>query len=193
MGLITKQQLSKVTDHRKVHFSSGLGAVALLNESFNINKSYDIFLSHSYLDKEEIASLKIFLESFKLSVYVDWIDDHQLNRENVTKETAVRIRERMKNCKSLIYAFSENSINSKWMPWELGYFDGLKTRVAVLPISNSITDNFRGTEYVGMYPYITHNKISGSLDEALWIRENTNKYVIIDSWLKGQNPINRSL
>ena len=30
--------------------------------------------------------------------------------------------ERMNQCRSLIYAFSENAAKSKWMPWELGYF-----------------------------------------------------------------------
>jgi len=191
MGLITKQQLSNVTNYRKVNFSKGLGAPAILNESFDLNKTYDIFLSHSYIDKEEVASLKIYLETFSLSVYIDWIDDYQLNRNSVTKETARRIKERMKNCKSLLYAFSENTILSKWMPWELGYFDGFKGRVAVLPISNSTTDNFKGTEYVGLYPYITHNKISGTEKEALWVRENTNNYIIMEQWLNGQNPFNR--
>lgn len=191
MGLITKQQLSNVTNYRKVNFSKGLGAPAILNESFDLNKTYDIFLSHSYIDKEEVASLKIYLETFSLSVYIDWIDDYQLNRNSVTKETAKRIKERMKNCKSLLYAFSENTILSKWMPWELGYFDGFKGRVAVLPISNSTTDNFKGTEYVGLYPYITHNKISGTEKEALWVRENTNNYIIMEQWLNVQNPFNR--
>ncbi|GFD93127.1 hypothetical protein KUL156_43050 [Alteromonas sp. KUL156] len=192
MSLITKDLLNRVTNYRKSHINKGLGAPTILNESTNIKKNYDIFLSHSYLDKEQIASLKVYLEDFGFSVYVDWIDDYQLNRNNVTKETAKRIRDRMKNCKSLIYAFSKNSNLSKWMPWELGYFDGIKGRVAVLPILETETDNFTGTEYLGLYPYVTQNKISGSEEYALWIRESINKYVIIDSWLSGHNPIYRN-
>lgn len=194
MSLITKELLNRVTNYRKVNLSKskGLGAPAILNESFNIKKEYDVFLSHSYLDKEQIASLKIYLEDFGLSVYIDWIDDYQLDRGKVSKETAIRIRERMKNCKSLIYAFSKNSSLSKWMPWELGYFDGIKGKVAVLPITENETDSFVGTEYLGIYPYVTQNKIAGSEDYALWIRENINKYVIIESWLQGFNPISRN-
>ncbi|MFC5194790.1 MULTISPECIES: toll/interleukin-1 receptor domain-containing protein [Flavobacteriaceae] len=192
MSLITKDLLSRITSHRKVNLSKGLGAPQILNESFNINKEYDIFLSHSYLDKEEIASLKIYLEDFGFSVYVDWIDDFQLNRNSVTKETAERIRYRMQNCKSLVYAFSRNSSLSKWMPWELGYFDGIKGRVAVLPISDYESDSFNGTEYLGIYPYITQNNIANTDNIKLWIRESLNKYVMMDYWLKGTDPILRT-
>lgn len=69
-----------------------------------------------------IAGLKLILEDLGYSVYVDW-NDNQLDPNNVTPETAKMLRERMKQCKSLIYAFSENASSSKWMPWELGYFD----------------------------------------------------------------------
>tara|TARA_R110002050_G_scaffold293609_2_gene450209 strand:+ start:261 stop:839 length:579 start_codon:yes stop_codon:yes gene_type:complete len=192
MSLITKDLLSRVTRHREVNFSKGLGAPQILNESFNIDKEYDIFLSHSYLDKEEIASLKIYLEDFGFTVYVDWIDDYQLNHNSVTKETAERIRYRMQNCKSLVYAFSRNSSLSKWMPWELGYFDGIKGRVAVLPISDNESDSFNGTEYLGIYPYITQNNIANTDNIKLWIRESLNKYVMMDYWLKGTDPILRT-
>lgn len=192
MSLITNELLNRITNYRKLNSSQGLSAPSILNESFSLNKEYDIFLSHSYLDKEQIASLKIYLESFGLCVYVDWIDDYHLNRNKVTKQTALRIRERMQRCKSLIYAFSRNSNLSKWMPWELGYFDGIKGRVAVLPITEYKTDSFIGTEYLGLYPYITQNKIKGKEEDALWIRSSINKYVLLDSWLNGYNPITRS-
>jgi hypothetical protein len=194
MGLITKSQLAGITNHRNsnIGLSKGLGAVAMLKESVDTTKNYDIFLSHSYLDREEIASLKMFIEDFGLSVYVDWIEDADLNRGNVTKRTAQVIKHRMKNCKSLIYAFSENSPNSKWMPWELGYFDGFKERVAVLPITNNgYNDNFLGTEYLSLYPYVTHNQIANTNNETLWIRDNPQKYITIERWLIGKNPIQR--
>ncbi|PKQ46073.1 TIR domain-containing protein [Confluentibacter flavum] len=191
MSLITKDLLSRVTNYRKVNFSKELDTPEILNESFSINKKYDIFLSHSYLDKDEIASLKIYLEDFGFSVYIDWIEDYQLNRNSVTKETAKIIKYRMQNCKSLVYAFSRNSSLSKWMPWELGYFDGYKGLVAVLPISDYESDNFSGSEYLGIYPYITQNKIEGTDNYKLWIRENLNKYVMMDYWLTGTDPILR--
>jgi ribosomal protein L7/L12 len=193
MSLITEEFLRGVTQERKVNFSKGLSAVEVLNESFNINKTYDVFLSHSYIDKEKIASVKYYLELLGLSVYIDWIDDGQLVRDRVTKETAERIKSRMKKCKSLIYVFSNNSNSSKWMPWELGYFDGIKGRIAVLPITRfSNINTFRGTEYLGLYPYVTKDQIAGKDSETLWVRENENKYISIGEWLIGRNPFKRN-
>lgn len=89
-----------------------------------MKKSYDIFLSHSSLDYNEILLLSDYLQSSGYSVYVDWLIDKKLDRNNVTSETAIIIRNRMKRCKCLLFAASNNSNFSRWMPWELGFFDG---------------------------------------------------------------------
>lgn len=114
---------------------------------------FDVFMSHSFKDAEVIAGLKLLLERSGLSVYVDWIDDAQLDRSQVTTETAGTLRQRMKNCSFLLYATSESSPNSKWMPWELGYFDGLNDSemVGIMPIVESADDDFKGQEYLGLY------------------------------------------
>ena len=36
------------------------------------------------------------------------------------------LRQRMDHCRFLLFATSKASPDSKWMPWELGYFDGLR-------------------------------------------------------------------
>ena len=154
-------------------------------------KIYDIFLSHSSNDAEIVAGLKLELEDLGLSVYIDWIEDPLLSRANVTKETALVLQERMKKCKSLVYAFSENASNSKWMPWELGYFDALKGTVAVLPISRTSKTSFQGSEYLGIYYYVQIDTISGTDKTALWVYETATKYVIFNSWLTGTKPIQR--
>ena len=174
-------------------------AEKILRESINEQrtfsgqtKSYDIFLSHCTKDKKKVAGLKLEIEDMGYSVYIDWIDDPQLDRSNVNKVTALTLQERMRNCRCLIYAFSEYSGDSKWMPWELGYFDGIKGKVAVLPITSKSGDNFQGTEYLGIYYYITVDKPSGGSKDTLWVRETATKYVIFESWLKDNSkPIQR--
>lgn len=155
------------------------------------SKLYDIFLSHSSDDAKLVAGLKLELEDLGHSVYVDWIDDPNLDRKNVTKETALLLQQRMKQCKSLIYAFSENATNSKWMPWELVYFDGIKGTVAVLPIAKTDKSSFVGSEYLGIYYYIQIDTIEGTNQNALWIHEAYNKYVNFKSWLTGTKPTQR--
>jgi hypothetical protein len=107
------------------------------------------------LDAQVILGVKTLLEAEGLKVYVDWIEDTQLDRSRVTADTAKVLRLRMQNSASLIYAASETSSQSKWMPWELGYFDGHKPGyVGILPLVRSESDDFEGQEYLGLYPYV---------------------------------------
>ena len=194
MALFTEQQIRnrylREENSRRLttrYFS----ARTVLNEGkiTDSTKQYDIFLSHSSKDEKLIAGLKLMLKDLGYSVYVDW-NDNALDPNNVTPETAKILRERMAQCRSLIYAFSENASNSKWMPWELGYFDALKnSRVAVLPISKTSKNDFNGSEYVGIYYFIQIARVKDSDKTALWVYEG-NKYVIFSSWLGGSNPQN---
>ncbi len=117
-------------------------------------------MSHAFLDAKAIDGLKVVLEEAGFSVYVDWQEDSHLERGKVTKETARVIRERMKRCKTLIFAITKNSNKSRWMLWELGYFDGFRNKVAVLPLIDSSGDSFEGQEFLSLYPLVErHNSI----------------------------------
>lgn len=100
----------------KPQLRSYLSHLEFANESISENASqneFDIFLSHSSKDKEYIIKLKQKFESYHHTVYVDWITDSHLSRNNVDKLTAAQIRKRMKQCKCLLFATSENSSDSK--------------------------------------------------------------------------------
>lgn len=148
---------SELKNKHKNKFESLELSLESLNEDLDI---YDIFLSHSYSDKELIYSVKSELEAYGYKVYIDWIDDNQLSREEVTKDTAEILKNRMDRAKSLVFVTTENSINSKWMPWELGYFDGKNGKVAILPVLKTLNDEFKGQEYLGLYDYITKNHLN---------------------------------
>lgn len=160
-------------------------------DSINVSDydSYDIFLSHSYTDRAIIPALKKELENFGYTVYVDWIDDKLLSRENVSKDTAKVLQKRMKQSKCLIYATSENSSTSRWMPWELGYFDGIKDKmVGILPIKksgNNFRDDFKGEEYLGLYYYIDKSTLQNTNRTSLFVNESTNKYTTFEDWING--------
>ena len=152
-------------------------------------KTYDIFLSHSFQDAELILGLKLKLEQdFGHSVYVDWVDDPQLDRSKVDAATAEALRVRMNRCGCLLYAATENSTASKWMPWECGYFDGKFGRSAILPITDSAKNDYRGQEYLGVYPYIAEDTIKGQTTKVLWVQKSPNVYCTFAAWLKGSKP-----
>lgn len=192
MVYITEQQVrSRFTSERitRSRNTRTFSATDILNEGRHITDStqtFDIFLSHSSSDNELIAGLKLILQDLGYSVYVDW-NDPALNPNDVTPQTAAILRKRMAQCKSLIYAFSENASNSRWMPWELGYFDALKnSRVAVLPIRKDAYKAYTGSEFIGLYFHVQFDKVQGGGD-AIWIHEGDN-YVNFENWLKGQQP-----
>jgi hypothetical protein len=126
-----------------------------------LTRRFDLFLSHSIGDAEVILGVKELLETEGLSVYVDWVVDPQLDRRKVTPATAARLRERMNRCGYLLYASSSSSSNSKWMPWELGYFDGRRGRVGILPVVASAGAGFAGVEYLGLYPRVELAEVGG--------------------------------
>ena len=149
-------------------------------EILSIIRKYDIFLSHSYADKDLSLLLKKEIESIEANVYkvyLDWYDDPELDRANVTQETAEHLRKVMRDCKCLFYATSVNSKYSVWMPWECGYVDGLKGKVAICPASKTQTQNsYKGQEYLGLYSYI--DIFNGRLFVT-----NPSGTVVFSSWL----------
>jgi hypothetical protein len=152
-------------------------------------KDFDVFLSHSRLDADAILGLKLRLEKEGCSVYVDWIIDPELDRSKVTRETAERLRGQMRSCRSLLYGFSIAATQSRWMPWEMGYFDGLKGRVAVVPITATLgAASFLGQEYLGLYPYLDEAKSKNEDAPRLWVNKDSNTYVDFRSWLQGGDP-----
>ena len=131
-------------------YSSKLESIV---ESQNNQRQFDVFLSHSIRDEELILGIVEFLKQMGKEVYVDWIEDRQLSRSSVTPETAETLRQRMNQSSRLLYLATDNASSSKWMPWELGYFDGLKSgNVAILPLVDSAYSSFQGQEYLGLYP-----------------------------------------
>lgn len=123
-------------------------------ESFSETNTYDVFLSHARVDSEIVLGVKLLLEDRGKTVYVDWIDDPQLDRSNVNAKTAELLRRRMRRCQSLMYVHTDNCAVSKWIPWELGYFDGYRGAVAIFPVTRIERSAFEGQEYLGLYPYV---------------------------------------
>ncbi len=148
--------------------AGGLTASAAGSELSHMAKSasgtYDVFLSHSVRDAVLVLGLKNELESEGLSVYVDWLEDPHLDRSNVTPLTAQKLRKRMTACRTLVYATSRNAAASKWMPWELGYFDGhrAQSRIAICPIEEG-TGSYAGQEYLGLYKHVEKIRHRGTL------------------------------
>lgn len=180
MGIYSSSYLKDIASSKQRLFEQKLFSAQNVSE----NKEFDIFLSHSFLDREEVQGLYQELTDFGYSVYVDWIVDPHLDRSNVTKESASLVRKRMKCSKSLLLAISVNASMSKWIPWELGYVDGNTNRCAIIPVTKERIPpkSFEGKEYLSLYPFIKKLPVSGTNEDKLWVIEAEYSYSQFDTW-----------
>lgn len=175
---------------RKQRLQAWKPAWEMLNEAVTNARDedhFDIFLSHCLKDEEEVASAMALLEEQGYKVYVDWVIDKNLDRTRVTPKTADILRKRMRQSDALFFATSANSPDSRWMPWELGYFDGLrKGRIAVMPLLPSTSSDFKGQEYLGLYPVIEQLPTKDG-DKRSYVTRgpSTRMYIDISSFKKG--------
>lgn len=165
MAYFTKQEARNYARSVTASFESYSSKLESIVESQNYRQQFDVFLSHSIRDAELVLGVANILEKMGQKVYIDWVVDKQLSRDSVTKETAETLRNRMKQSFKLLYLATDNASSSKWMPWELGYFDGLKSgKVAILPLVDSESSSFRGQEYLGLYPALDKEALKRFLD-----------------------------
>lgn len=186
--ILTQEFLKNESNKRDINLVS---EKRIFNENTNLfsaRKGYDLFISHSFLDKKLILTLLDMFNKSDYSVYVDWLDDPNLDRNNVTSNTASIIKNRIMQCKGLSYIATANIVNSKWCPWELGLADGLHSgKACILPILKE-GNSFRGTEYIGIYPYIEYKQVSGRYYNDFWIvnQEDQYKSILLREWLNGK-------
>lgn len=186
MPLLSKPQLARLAPTPRM---ANPAATRELRESakrrLSSNARFDIFLSHRFLDALYVLQLRDYLQSLGYSVFVDWIEEPELDREKVTKKRAAHLRRIMGKSESLLFALSDTSLESRWMPWELGYFDGSGGRVAIVPITERTTrsETYRGQEYLGLYPYVTMEKDTAG-HNRLWVNQSASKYVTFEEWVE---------
>lgn len=186
-------QTSAVRARARLGSSYNYSAANILTERMQkqaYTTGHDIFLSHAFDDKELILGIALTLEDLGYTVYLDWRDDTSLDRKSVTRSTALKLRDRMRKSKCLFFATTESTSSSRWMPWELGFKDGQSNRSAILPVQETRLDNYKGQEYLGIYPYITQ-QLSNKNEEKLWVRWSASCYIVFDEWLQGREPYER--
>lgn len=111
------------------------------------------FLCHSHLDRDLVLGLLRRLQDAKWQVYVDWQDASMPSTP--IRETASKIKDRIKAAQYFLFLATPNSTTSRWCPWEIGYADGEKSIESIF-IVPTVDDNGRyyGNEYLQLYKKI---------------------------------------
>jgi hypothetical protein len=161
----TEQEVRSSAQRSKLAMESYPEKISNIIKNQENKSKFDVFLSNSIRDEELVIGVENIFKGMGKTVYIDWVFDKHLSRDSVTKETAETLRHRMKQSSKLLYLATDNASSSKWMPWELGYFDGLKSgNVAILPLVDSVDSSFQGQEYLGLYPVLDKDSLEKFLD-----------------------------
>lgn len=118
-------------------------SASLLESQEYLTRKFDVFISHSYKDRDIVGNFVEFLRrDYGVSCFIDWKED---NRN--PDEAANKLKKVMKNCKAMLLLRSENSDNSYWVPWETGCFETIKDGIAG-----------NGTKYIALFPIANQEK-----------------------------------
>lgn len=169
MSFITETKLrsyQELSESKLYKFSSKTGAFLT------------VFLSHSHKDRDLVLSLIEVLARFKIKVYVDWQDSTMPRVTN--RITAEGIKKRISALDVFLVLATNNAMNSKWVPWEIGIADNLKEleTIAIIPVVDS-SGVFTGNEYLQLYPRV-------DIQNNFWKITNPGQYqsTFFDIWLR---------
>lgn len=183
--ILSKRFLNEQVQKRVIHEDSSYEGLFYQRKALS---NYDVFISYSWNDRAYANKVVQLLERCGYTVYIDY-NDNLLNRSNVSEETARRIIQAMKKCKGLLHLYSPSASVSKWCPWEVGVFSGIKDfKCANLPLTEDYNEDFKKQEYLEIYPYVEYAKVMGTNKDEFWIYDGPNKYVTLSGWLNGTNP-----
>jgi hypothetical protein len=97
----------------------------------------------------------------------------------VSGETAKKLKDKIKQQKKFLILVTENSKNSRWVPWELGYADPTKgiDHIATFPVTE--TEDFSDNEYLKIYPKIQF------VNNIWWVwLDDPQKLTQLPQWLR---------
>lgn len=132
------------------------------------------FLSHSHKDAQLALGLQALLKDQGWDVYIDWQDQTMPDKPDI--ETAVNIKTAIVRADWFLFLATQQSMASRWCPWEIGYADGKKAhdRIAIIPTQDN-QGHFYGNEYLNLYHKIDVS--SGASGLALFDTRGNGKWI----------------
>ena len=118
------------------------------------------FPCHSHKDRELAKGVQVFLQDQEWDVYIDWEDTTMPNKPD--RATAEQIQRKVRDLDWFLFLATENSMNSRWCPWEIGYADGMKSydSIIIIPTTDR-AGRFFGNEYLQLYRQISEAERGG--------------------------------
>lgn len=178
--------------YANVRLDEARSAIPIAHSQYGYRKT-TVFISHKHDDLESLKGLLGFLEkNYNVKVYIDSKDPSM--PKITSAETAENIKGRIKQCDKFILLATNGAVESKWCNWELGYGDAqkYKSHIAILPLKPKGTSDYayKGSEYMGLYPYIIYCDGSERYDDGTLVKKGFYVYdkrqdvaTPLDKWL----------
>ena len=166
----------------------------IFSESRKISGVECVFLSHQQKDKDVCRKIADYLVAADIDVYFDEDDDDLKNYRQTSNPLGVvnSIRKGISNSSHMLVVVSPNTINSKWVPWEVGYgFDNTDLSVLTLkgitdielPDYLKTTLLIRGTKSLNSYLSMIIKKAELLLEVDNRIKNSSKMMHPLDSFL----------
>ena len=114
------------------------------------------FLCHSHLDERLARGMATLLDESGWNVYIDWLDASMPDTPN--RATAAKLQQRIVTTNYFLFLATDNSMKSRWCPWEIGYADGKKSIDTIMIIPTSDGNRvWHGSEYLQLYSSLDYS------------------------------------
>lgn len=119
-----------------------------------MSRKYDLFVSHSQDDADRVRELTTAWTAAGVRIFVDY-DVPSLvdasHRGTMSLDDIEGLREAAIQCHVFVFVASKRSVQSGWMPWELGLAHGAVGRVHICELDKGALDDFSEREYMRLY------------------------------------------
>ena len=107
-------------------------------------KTYDYFVSHSYMDKDVVQHVISHENTLGNNVYCDWIsDDDYLKRNLLCEATLNVVKKRIEQSSAILFVESDHSLDSIWCKFELNYALSLGKDIFIINKDEIENKNFQ--------------------------------------------------
>lgn len=125
---------------------------------------YDIFISHSYKDYNNIQKLIKYLNNNGKNIYCDWINDNNYLKRGLLCEATLNIlKERILQSDKILFVRSVDSDKSIWCGAELQYAYNNNLTIQTINVENIKSNNFVFDDYF----YASNNDYEAIINDKL--------------------------
>ena len=172
-------------DSTGFHYPDYPTILAFYQSAYRAIYGADVYLEADSQDGEWLVGAIRVLEGHGATVYVDKKDPTLPPYTN--KETAASLKNRIHQSRKFMLLASNNSKDSRWVPWELGIADEHKGlgRVAVFPAVDSKDETaWTSWEYLGLYDRVVWGDLEGETGKVWMVKDGReNTAVTLSTWL----------